>query len=84
MTPEQYTTAQYWHEFDAWNTSSLYGYGTAAEADEYCDILNEGRTTGLYQANRLDDDHAKLVLRLDENTEAFNLDDELAARKGLR
>lgn len=74
---------QHWFAFRAYNSQAIYGYGTAEEAEEYCDALNRDRDINVYGAYPLDDSEAA-ELRLDENTEAFNLDDELAARKGLR
>jgi len=84
MTREQYTTRQCWFEFGASNEQARYGYGTQAEADKYLDILNEKRVVNVYWADPLDDYHAEKVLRLHDRNDVMNLDDELAARKGLR
>jgi hypothetical protein len=40
-------TEQWW-KFAAWNEECRYGYGTHAEAVQYCDILNARREINLY------------------------------------
>lgn len=45
-----------WFAFKAYNTQTLYGFGTEAEADEYCDHLNEARSINHYAAVPLADD----------------------------
>jgi hypothetical protein len=72
-----------WYRISTYNTQALYGFGTEAEAEKYVDILNEGRDMNIYSAERLTSEEAA-ELRLEDNTEAFNLDDELAAREGKR
>ena len=37
-----------WVEFAAYNQERQYGYGTADEAEQYVDMLNEGRDINLY------------------------------------
>lgn len=51
-------TDQHWYAFRAYNTQALYGYGTKDEADEYCDLLNEGRNINFYGAHELTEDEA--------------------------
>jgi len=72
-----------WFAFRAYNQEARYGWGDAAEADEYCDLLNTGRAINLYQVYPLDDREAA-ELRLDDRDDTVNLDDALAAHKGLR
>src|SRR6478672_7904493 len=73
----------YWYRFAAHNEQARYGFGTPEEAEEYCDILSEGREINLFQAYRLKDNEG-FNLRLSQNSEAFDLDDALATHKGLR
>lgn len=70
---------QQWFEFRAYNTQALYGFGTEAEADRYADALNEGREINVYAPYPLTEAEA-IELCLDDNTEAFILEDELRAR----
>jgi hypothetical protein len=72
-----------WYAFRIYNTGTLYGFGTEDEAGEYCDILNQNREINVYTAHEVTESESS-ELHLEENTEAFNLDDEIAARKGLR
>lgn len=59
-------------EFTAYNTETLYGYGTEAEATLYVDWLNKDREINLYQMaeSGLTDEQA--------DTLAINLRDDLA------
>ena len=57
--------------FRAYNTESVYGYGTSLEADRYCNFLNTDRDINLYYAEFLD-----LTPNQLQNT--INLADELA------
>ena len=77
------TDTQHWFAFRAYNSQAIYGYGTHDEAWAYREILNTNRTVNMFDWVELSDNEAT-ELKLEENTEAFNLDDELAARKGLR
>jgi hypothetical protein len=72
-----------WYAFRAYNTQTLYGYGTAEEADAREDILNEGRSVGLYSAHRLTDAEAA-ELGFVGNDEAANLSDVFAEHANLR
>jgi hypothetical protein len=72
-----------WYSFAAHNTTAQYGYGSASEADRYADYLNRDRDINCFHAVPLTDEDA-VELRLGENTEAVNLDDELAAIAGIR
>lgn len=81
MPPEK--TLECWYAFRAHNSQTLYGFGTRSEADEYCDVLNERREINVYGAYELTGAEAD-ELNLEDNTEAFNLEDAFAARQGLR
>lgn len=71
---------EHWYEFRAYNTQVLYGYGTADEADQYTDILNAGREINHYAAYKIPPEQAAEI-DLETNTEAFNIGEELAARR---
>jgi len=62
-----------WHEFDAWNQTSHYGFGTSDQAKAYCDYLNRGRDVGLYSANKMAYEDA-LALERGDDTDGFRLD----------
>jgi hypothetical protein len=68
-----------WFAFRAYNSQALYGYGTEEQAEAYVDDLNRQlrRDVNVYGAYALSDDESR---GLEENTEAFNLDDEIEAR----
>lgn len=65
-----------WYAFRAYNSQTLYGFGTSADADRYCDRLNKGREVNLYGARLMTDDDIANVPHLAD--EGCNLDDELA------
>ena len=69
-----------WFAFRAPNAQTLYGYGTADEAAHFADLLIASREVDLYAAHRVNHQEAT-ELRLEENTEAFNIADEIAARE---
>lgn len=71
---------QSWYKFVAYNTQTLYGYGTAEEADQFSDQLNASRVINHYAAHALDEATAT-ELKLEDNTEAFNIGDELQGRQ---
>lgn len=60
------------YEFSAYNTESVYGYGTENEAAQYLDWLNKGREVNLFEmaVSGLTEDQA--------DTLAINLRDNLA------
>jgi hypothetical protein len=64
-----------WYVFCAYNSQKIYGYGTAAEADQYADIVNEGRTGNIYAVYPVDGDDSTLHVLAD----GIDLGDELAA-----
>ncbi len=66
-----------WYEFRAYNTQVEYGYGTADAADAYCDKLNADRDINCFGAYVLTADQAA-EMKLEQNSEAVNLDDEMA------
>ena len=39
-----------WYRFHAYNTQALYGFGSAEDADKFCDRLNQGRDINHYAA----------------------------------
>jgi hypothetical protein len=65
-----------WYAFKAYNSQTQYGYGTATEADQYADLLNRNREINVYAPHKLDDAEAA-ELKLEGNTDAFNLSDAL-------
>lgn len=69
-------TTDRWFAFRAYNSQTLFGYGTEEEADLYADFLNTSRTYNVYGAYPVsaDEDDAE---NLERNTDAFNLADEL-------
>ncbi|PWC98058.1 hypothetical protein [Azospirillum sp. TSO5] len=68
-----------WFEFRAYNSQTLYGFGTVAEADQYADAMNAGKEINLYDFKPLTAQQAA-ELNLESNSEAFSLEDELRAR----
>lgn len=71
---------EHWYEFTAYNTQKLYGYGPAFAADQYTDHLNKNREINHYAAYQISDEMAA-ELKLESNTEAFVILDELAEIK---
>lgn len=69
-----------WFAFRAFNKGTLYGYGTAEDAERYCDLANAGREIDLLAAHEVSETDAARM-KLEENGEAFNLEDELFARE---
>lgn len=73
---------QTWFAFRAYNTQTLYGFGTAEEADKFEDILNADREINVYSAHPLSLEEAT-ELKLEgpnARNDGLNLDDELRAR----
>lgn len=71
-----------WYALRSPNNQTLYGYGTAGQADRYVDTLNRGRTLNLYGAHEMT--AAEIAERPYLDAEGVNLDDELAAIDGVR
>jgi hypothetical protein len=67
-----------WFAFRAFNSKTLYGFGTDEQADKFADHLNQRREANRYRAYPLTTDEA-IELRVDARDDAFNLDDELRA-----
>lgn len=71
-----------WWKFAAYNTQSMYGYGSDTEANAYCEYLNRGKDINHRSAEYLaddDDDAQRLSGVLDIASEGVNLDEALAA-----
>ncbi len=68
------TMTEQWFCFKAYNSQSLYGYGTAAEAEQYAYKLNAGREINVYQPVAVSDAEAD-EMDLDHRGDAFLLDD---------
>lgn len=68
-----------WFAFRAYNSQTLYGYGTADEADAYSDHLNKGKEINLYAAHPLGNDDETDAAHRDNG---ISLEDELAAIEG--
>lgn len=71
--------AEKWFAFTAYNSQALYGYGTAAEADRYCDLINADREINVYGYDELDD--AERIAALDSGADqsGFTIQEELDA-----
>lgn len=69
----QNKTQQQWYEFAAYNSGAIYGYGTEAEAEKYCDHLNKGREINLYAAAPAEGEDGEYCDTWN------NIEDELAA-----
>ena len=67
-----------WFAFRAHNSQTVYGWGTPTEAEAYADHLSKGREVNLYGAYEMTDTEAAEE-RLEDRTDAVNLDDELRA-----
>ncbi len=67
-----------WFAFRAFNSQTLYGFGTDEQADKYAEHLNQSREINVYGAHPMTTDEA-IELRVDKRDDAFNLDDELRA-----
>lgn len=63
-----------WFSFKAYNTATMYGYGTRAEASEYQGYLNKDRTINHYSVAVVQD---PTII----NGIEFNIRDELQAIK---
>jgi hypothetical protein len=66
---------QQWWAFRAWNSATVYGYGTQDEAERYADKLNAGREINVYAAHALGSDDATDAVHRDDG---FNLEDEVS------
>ena len=62
-----------WYEFTAYNSETIYSYGTESEADQYCDHLNTNRESNVYAASVADGEDSEYCDHWN------NLEDELAA-----
>ncbi len=72
-----------WYAIRAYNTQTLYGYGTIDEAVAWVDHLNNEKEINLYYPEEIDD--AAEIARLDADpTIGVCIDDELAAAEGIR
>ena len=67
-----------WFAFRAFNSQTLYGFGTDEQADKFADHINQSRKANVYGAYPLTIDEA-IEFRVDARDDAFNLDDELRA-----
>jgi hypothetical protein len=67
-----------WFAFKAYNQQTLYGFGTADDADKYEDVLNEGRDINMYAAYPLSDEDATELDLENWHCETFNIDYELS------
>lgn len=72
------TNTTQWFAFQAYNSQTTYGYGTADEADKYAAHLNANREINVYAAHPVTTEEA-VDLRLEDNTEAFVIADALDA-----
>ena len=65
-----------WYRFHAYNSQTLYGFGSAEEADLFCDRLNKGREINHYAATECNAD--VVGLGLEESPDSFNIAEQLA------
>jgi hypothetical protein len=65
-----------WYRFAAYNSQALYGFGSADEAEQFCDRLNKGRDINHYAATIVSS-FAVVGLGLEEAPDSFNISDEL-------
>lgn len=73
------TGTEQWFAFRAYNSQTLYGWGTEAAADAYADILTGDREINVYGAYPMSAGDIEAA-GVEDNSEAVNLGDELAAR----
>jgi hypothetical protein len=66
-----------WWMFASFNGPPLFGDGTEDEAEQYAGMLNSNRSTNFYYPKAIADEHAE-GLDLENNTEAFNIAEELS------
>lgn len=64
-----------WFAFRAYNSQTLYGYGTPDEAERFADRLNAGKEFNLYAALALGDS---------DETDAAHRDDGIQLEDELR
>lgn len=65
---------QQWYAFRAYNSETIHGFGTQAEADQYADRLNAGKDQNVYSAHGLGDSD-EIDARLRDS--GIQLEDEL-------
>ncbi|WP_448205328.1 hypothetical protein [Azospirillum sp. sgz302134] len=65
-----------WYAFRAYNSQTLYGWGTAAEAARYVDAINVGKEINLYGIDELSAEQIE-DLGLEKRDDVFSLEDEL-------
>jgi len=65
-----------WWKFKAYNTESVYGWGTTDEADKYCDFLNSDREINVFHSEEIEDDD-EIIAKLESGNGGVNLADEL-------
>ena len=65
------------YKFTAYNSQTLYGWGSDAEADAYCDHLNRNREINVYSWAVITD--ADEIALRDDGETGVNLADELQA-----
>jgi hypothetical protein len=70
-----------WFRLAVYNANAIYCWGTYDNAERFCDHLNQDREFNLYAPHIVSEEKLK---ELEENSEAINLDDELAAIAGIR
>jgi hypothetical protein len=62
-----------WFKLAAWNSQSLFGFGTEREADTYTDLLNRNREINRYHATAMDPGDCA-ALNSGDDTDGFRLD----------
>ena len=63
-----------WYAFRTYNSKNIYAYGTEQQAERYAEKINKDRDINVYGAYRVSDEEAA-ELKLEDSTEAFNLDE---------
>ncbi len=76
--------AEKWFAFTAYNSQALYGFGTQAEADRYCDIINASRDINVYGAEEVEDADRVAALDSGDDQSGFTILDEIQAAEEAR
>lgn len=67
------------YEFRAYNSQTMYGWGSEHEAELYCESLNRNREINVYAWHQITD--VDEIAKLDDGETGVNLSDELLAIK---
>lgn len=65
-----------WFEIKAWNQITMYGFGSAADAEIYVDLLNGNHEINLYYADVMLPEDC-VALDSGDDTDGFRLDEAI-------